>query len=43
MPNYNEAFDLSNVFLNKLYTTDGLDVDKEIAQFQKDLQAVFDK
>ncbi len=43
MPNYNESFDLANVFLNKLYTTDGLDMDKEIAQFQKDLQAVFDK
>ncbi len=43
MPNYNESFDLTNVFLNKLYTTDGLDMDKEIAQFQKDLQAVFAK
>lgn len=43
MPNYNESFDLANVFLNKLYTTEGLDLDKEIAQFQKDLQAVFDK
>lgn len=43
MPNYNEAFDLSNTFLNKLFTTEGLDMDKEIAQFQKDLQAVFDK
>lgn len=43
MPNYNEAFDLSNTFLNKLFTTDGLDMDKEIAQFKQDLQAVFDK
>lgn len=43
MPNYNESFDLAVTYLNKWFTTEGLDMDKEIAQFQKDLQAVFDK
>ncbi len=43
MPNYNEAFDLTNTFLNKLFTTDGLDMDKEIAAFKAELQTVFDK
>ncbi len=43
MPNYNEAFDLVNTFWNKLRTTEGLDIDAEIAQFEKDLQVVFDK
>lgn len=43
MPNYNEAFDFTNTFLSKLKTTEGLDLESEIAQFQKDLQAIFDK
>jgi multiple sugar transport system substrate-binding protein len=43
MPNYNESFDLAQTFVDKLQTTDGLNVDNEIAQFQKELQAVFDK
>lgn len=43
MPNYNEAFDFTNTFLSKLKATEGLDMDAEIAQFTKDLQAIFDK
>ena len=43
MPNYNEAFDLTNTFLNKLFTTEGLDMDKEIAAFKAELQTAFDK
>lgn len=43
MPNYNEAFDLTNTFLNKLYTAEGLDMDQEIAAFKAELQTVFDK
>lgn len=43
MPNYNESFDLCNTFLSKMFTTEGLDMDKEIEAFKSDLQAVFDK
>jgi multiple sugar transport system substrate-binding protein len=43
MPNYNEAFDFTNTFLSKLKATEGLDMDAEIEQFKKDLQAIFDK
>lgn len=43
MPNYNEAFDFTNTFLSKLKATEGLDIDTEVEQFKKDLQAIFDK
>jgi multiple sugar transport system substrate-binding protein len=43
MPNYNESFDLAATFLSKLYTTEGLNLDDEIAKFKSDLQTTFDK
>ncbi len=43
MPNYNEAYDLILTFQSKLESTEGLDLDTELEQFLKDMQAVFDK
>ena len=43
MPNYNESFDRANTFLSLMLSTEGLDLDKEIATFKTDLQAIFDK
>ncbi len=43
MPNYNEALNRSRVFYNLILTTDGLDVDQEIAKFKTDLQDIFNK
>ncbi len=43
VPNYNEAIDLATKFRNKMETSPDLDMDKEIATFKTDLQAIFDK
>jgi multiple sugar transport system substrate-binding protein len=43
MPSYNEALDMLVALRSKWRTTEGLDMDAEIAQLQKDLQAIFDK
>lgn len=43
MPNYNESLDLHVTTLSRWRTTEGLDMDAEIATLQKDLQAIFDK
>lgn len=43
MPNYNEALNRSRTFYNLILTTDGLNLDDEIAKFKTDLQAIFDK
>jgi multiple sugar transport system substrate-binding protein len=43
IPNYNEAIDLATKFRNQMETTPDLDMDKEIAKFKSDLQAIFDK
>jgi multiple sugar transport system substrate-binding protein len=42
-PSYKQAFDYVVKFLNKLYATPNLDVDKEVATFQQQLQAIFDR
>lgn len=44
MPNYKEARDVvTNVFTNLIQTTDGLNMDDEIAKLTSELQAIFDK
>jgi multiple sugar transport system substrate-binding protein len=43
VPNYNEAIDRAATFRNLMETAEGLDLDKEIATFKTDLQAIFDK
>jgi multiple sugar transport system substrate-binding protein len=43
LPNYNEALNRSRVFYNLILTTDGLNIDDEIAKLQTDLQDIFNK
>jgi multiple sugar transport system substrate-binding protein len=43
MPSYQEAFDYTNTFLNKFLTTEGLNMDEEIANFKAELQVIFNK
>jgi multiple sugar transport system substrate-binding protein len=43
MPNINEALDRTNVFLSALMSEEGLDLDAELAQFEADLQAIFER
>lgn len=43
MPNYNEATDRAAKFLSLMTSTEGLDLDKEIASLKTDLQVIFDK
>jgi multiple sugar transport system substrate-binding protein len=42
-PSYKEAFDAIVTFWDTLRSTDGLDVDAEIASFQEELQTIFDR
>ena len=42
VPNYQEAFDAIGAFGSKLRSTEGLNVDEEIAAFQEELQEIFD-
>jgi multiple sugar transport system substrate-binding protein len=43
VPNYQEAFDAIVAFGSELRSTEGLDVDAEIASFQEELQTIFDR
>jgi multiple sugar transport system substrate-binding protein len=43
LPNYNEVLDRAGTFFNLMATKGDLDLDKEIATFKADLQAIFDK
>jgi hypothetical protein len=43
LPNYAEAKAAFQAFQNKYRTTDGLDMDAEIATLQTTLQGIFDK
>jgi multiple sugar transport system substrate-binding protein len=42
VPNYQEAFDAIGALGSKLRSTDGLNMDEEIAAFQEELQTIFD-
>lgn len=42
-PNYNESLNRVSTFYNLIQTTDGLDMDAEIAKLKSDLQAIYDK
>lgn len=43
IPNYNKAIDRASTFRNQMETAPDLDMDKEIATFKADLQAIFDE
>jgi multiple sugar transport system substrate-binding protein len=43
MPNFNEAWDRVDIFNSLMANEAGLDLDKEIATLQDDLQVIFDK
>ena len=43
MPNYQEAFTAIQTELTELRSTDGLDMDAEIASFTEELQGIFDR
>lgn len=43
VPNYQEAFDAVAAFGSKLRSTEGLDVEAEIAAFEEELQEIFDR
>ena len=43
VPNYNKAIDRATTFRNLMETAPDLDMDKEIAKFKTDLQAIFDE
>jgi len=43
VPNYNKAIDRASTFRNQMATAPDLDMDKEIAKFKADLQAIFDE
>jgi multiple sugar transport system substrate-binding protein len=43
VPNYQETFDAIVAFGSELRSTEGLDVDAEIASFQEELQTIFDR
>ena len=43
VPNYQETFDAIVAFGSKLRSTEGLDIDAEIAAFQEELQGIYDR
>ena len=43
MPNYQKAYDRATALQTLLYSTEGLDMDAELAKLQNDLQAIFDE
>ena len=43
MPAYNETLDLMLTYGDKWATTDGLDLDAEIARLEEEIQAIWDQ